>query len=50
MGFDDRFLSRLALENTSISRFVFNSNGWSVVCINDHSHINGDGVNFEARP
>lgn len=51
MGFDDRFLMRIALENCSISRFLFNKDGWSVVCINDHCHINGaGGANFEARP
>ena len=40
MAFDDRFLERIDLFNCSISRFRFSNVGWSVICINDHSHIN----------
>ena len=52
MGFDDRIVTRSALDNCSISRFVFNQEGWSLVCLNDSSHI--DGVDrtpsFSASP
>ena len=41
MGFDDRFVTRSALDNCSISRFVFGREGWSLVCLNDSSHIDG---------
>ena len=43
MGFDDRFVTRSALDNCSISRFVFNQDGWSLVSLNDSSHIDGAG-------
>jgi broad specificity phosphatase PhoE len=39
MGFDERFLWRTALDNTSISRFVFDSGGWAVVTLNDSTHL-----------
>ena len=39
MGFDQRFIRKIHVDNTSISRFIFNSNGWSVVCLNDNSHL-----------
>ena len=41
MGFDDRFVTRSALDNYSIPCFVFGRDGWSVVCLNDSSHIDG---------
>ena len=41
MGFDDRLITRLGMENCSISRLIFNDEGWHVVCINDATHING---------
>ena len=52
MGFDDRFVTRSALDNCSISRFVFNQEGWSVVCLNDSSHIDGAdrAPDFSAGP
>ena len=39
MGFDERFLWRIALDNTSISRFVFDRGGWRVVALNDSTHL-----------
>ncbi len=41
MGFDERFLTRVDIANCSISRFVFDREGWHVVCLNDSSHIMG---------
>jgi probable phosphoglycerate mutase len=40
MGFDDRMISRISLDNCSISRFRFNKQGWFPICINDSTHIN----------
>ena len=39
MGFDQRLIYKIGVDNTSISRFIFNSKGWSVVCLNDNSHL-----------
>ena len=39
MGFDDRFIEKLELNNCSISRFVFSREGWRVVCLNDSYHM-----------
>lgn len=50
MGFNDALLGRVALDNTSISRFVFDRNGWSVVRLNDASHLMEEAVSFDARP
>ncbi len=38
LGFEDRYIRRLGLFNTSISRFTFASNGWFPRCINDAAH------------
>ena len=50
MGFDQRLMYKIGVDNTSISRFIFNSKGWSVVCLNDNSHLktNPSGM-FETR-
>ena len=50
MGYRDSLLSRLAIDNTSISRFVFDRRGWSVIRINDASHLSVESVSFESRP
>ena len=50
MGFNDALLWRVAIDNTSISRFVFDRNGWSVVRLNDASHLAEEAVSFDARP
>ena len=50
MGFRDSLLWRMAIDNTSISRFVFDSRGWSVVRLNDASHLATTEPSFEARP
>ena len=50
MGFRDSMLSRMAIDNTSISRFVFDRRGWSVVRLNDASHLANTEASFEARP
>ena len=39
LGFDSHFLNRISLDNTSISRFIFNHYGWSLVTLNDASHL-----------
>ena len=50
MGFDQRLMYKIGVDNTSISRFIFNSKGWSVVCLNDNSHLRtGSSGTFEAR-
>jgi 2,3-bisphosphoglycerate-dependent phosphoglycerate mutase len=48
MGFDERFLWRVALDNTSISRFVFDRGGWAVVALNDSAHLHGAEPSFES--
>ena len=50
MGFRDSMLSRMAIDNTSISRFIFDRRGWSVVRLNDASHLANTEASFEARP
>ena len=50
MGFTDSLLSRVAIDNTSISRFVFDRGGWAVVKLNDASHLDDANASFEARP
>ena len=47
MGFDERFLWRIALDNTSISRFVFDSGGWALVALNDSTHLRAAEPSFE---
>ena len=39
MGFDQRLIYKIGVDNTSISRFIFNSQGWSVICLNDNAHL-----------
>ncbi len=39
MGFDESFIGRIRLDNTSISRFRFDHEGWFTICINDSWHI-----------
>ena len=48
MGFDEAFIGRIPLENTSISRFRFNHEGWSAQCINDSAHLRGAGLDGES--
>ena len=50
MGFRDSLLMQLAIDNTSVSRFIFDSRGWSVVRLNDASHLATTEASFEARP
>ena len=50
MGFDDSFLWRITLDNTAISRFIFDSRGWSLVRLNDSHHLGNQGSDAEARP
>lgn len=51
MGFDYSLLRRMAIENTSIGRFLFDDQGWAVLKINDASHLENEGAfAFEARP
>lgn len=39
MGFDQSFLWKLTLENTSISKLYFGKEGWRLLTINDHAHL-----------
>ena len=41
LGFDQRLTLHLLLDNCSISRFRFDSGGWSLISINDAAHIMG---------
>ena len=41
LGFDEQFIWKMALENTSICRFRFNREGWFPICINDTAHLRG---------
>ena len=41
LGFDEQFIWKTALENTSICRFRFNREGWFPICINDAAHLRG---------
>lgn len=41
LGFDEQYIWKMPLENTSISRFRFNHAGWIPVCINDTAHLRG---------
>ena len=38
MGFKERLIFTLRVDNCSISRFRFSSDAWSVFCINDAAH------------
>ena len=38
MGFNDRMIRTVRIDNCSISRFRFNSDAWSVISLNDASH------------
>ncbi len=50
MGFDQRLIYKIGVDNTSIPRFLFNGKGWSVVCLNDSSHLKtGPSGTFENR-
>ena len=39
LGFEEQYIWKMTLENTSISRFRFNHAGWIPVCINDTAHL-----------
>ena len=41
LGFDEQFIWKMVLDNTSISRFRFNREGWFPICINDTAHLRG---------
>jgi len=49
LGFGDAFLYRMAIDNTSIGRFIFDRRGWSVVRLNDAMHLGNAGTSFESR-
>lgn len=39
MGFDQIFTWRISIDNTSISKLIFDDNGWRVITINDCAHL-----------
>ncbi len=39
LGFDEAFIQRMQLDNTSISRFRFDQQGWFAISINDGAHL-----------
>lgn len=39
MGFDQSFIWKLTLENTSINKLYFGAEGWRLLSINDHAHL-----------
>lgn len=41
MGFDERLIERIELDNCSISRLLFDKEGWHVLGLNDSSHLDG---------
>ncbi|MDE2687116.1 MAG: histidine phosphatase family protein [Chloroflexota bacterium] len=41
LGFDEQFIWKMVMENTSVSRFRFNRGGWFPICINDTAHLRG---------
>ncbi|HAL46652.1 MAG: histidine phosphatase family protein [SAR202 cluster bacterium] len=49
LGFGDAFLYRMAIDNTSIGRFIFDHRGWSVVRLNDAMHLGNAATSFESR-
>ena len=51
MRFDDMFLRRMSIENTSIARFIFDDEGWSVLKLNDATHLGtSESHSLEAQP
>ncbi len=42
LGFDQRFIWRMPLDNCSISRLRFDNGGWQLISINDAVHILND--------
>lgn len=44
LGFDEQFIWKMVLDNTSICRFRFNREGWFPVCINDTAHLRGSNL------
>ena len=44
MGCDHRLITRMALDNCSVSRFLFDKEGWSPLCINDSWHVHQSGL------
>jgi broad specificity phosphatase PhoE len=49
MGFDEAVIRRIVIDNCSISRFLFNRNGWSMVCINDALHLAESNLNGDSQ-
>lgn len=43
MGFDQNFLWKIDIENTSITKLRFDKNGWWLKYLNDYSHLRQDG-------
>ena len=41
MGFNDGLITRVAMENCSVSRFAFSQEGWSILSLNDTAHLDG---------
>ena len=48
LGFDEKFIGRMPLQNTSISRFRFDHEGWIAGPINDGAHLRGAA--FDGQP
>ena len=43
MGFDAQILPRMLLDNASISRFIFDRQGWAILGLNDSFHLGTNG-------
>ena len=39
LEYDQSFIKKMAMDNTSISQFKYNDIGWRLVRINDSSHL-----------
>ena len=43
MGFDQSFTWKLDIQNTSMSKLYFGPEGWRLLGINDHAHLEYQG-------
>ncbi len=39
LEYDQSFIKKMAMDNTSISQFQYNNDGWKLIRINDSSHL-----------
>ena len=39
LEYDQSYIKKMAMDNTSISQFQYNKDGWRLIRINDSSHL-----------